>query len=114
MAWARGISTAAVLFACWACSRASECGDDEVCSDELTLMQQLRKSHTESDMKVGNCLSSTEGTCSMWGCDGSRNAQCEGGKCVCKSGQCARDGKCLDFGFNAGYKCTVGEQVGGN
>lgn len=42
------------------------------------------------------CLKDTFGSCKVLGCDASRNAACEKGKCVCKGRTCNYEGTCMD------------------
>lgn len=42
-----------------------------------------------------DCQVDTGGECNIWGCAASRNATCQGGRCVCGDGLCADAGQCV-------------------
>jgi len=60
----------------WAC----ECGEGEC---------------EENGMCRPQCEDDTGGTCRIFGCDGSRHAQCDQGHCKCATNECAVDGVCI-------------------
>lgn len=47
-------------------------------------------------VRPGECKVSTGGTCSFFGCNSWRNADCVDHTCVCPIGSCAVDGKCVE------------------
>jgi len=47
-------------------------------------------------VRTGDCPKYTGGSCKMFGCGASRNAQCVNGACECRQDQCAVQGGCVD------------------
>merc|ERR1712203_282921 len=83
------------------------------CHKNMTLPQLIRNKNVERFRRIGMkkptsgpkpsgnnppCTKETGGTCSWFGCDGSRNAFCDidhGYKCICDSQKCAIRGQCV-------------------
>merc|ERR1712216_2960 len=48
------------------------------------------------ELEVGSkCSKNTGGSCRYWSCSSWRKSTCSNNKCVCKTGECAKNGKCV-------------------
>merc|ERR1712204_31782 len=77
------------------------CQDGQRCNDGKCLCQQ------GSCAWQGKCMPVTDtgGTCSWWGCNGSRGpTTCKEGKCICNDGFVAMDGRCERLRSNVAAK----------
>merc|ERR1712216_776805 len=48
------------------------------------------------ELEAGSkCSKNTGGSCRYWSCSSWRKSTCSNNKCVCKTGECAKNGKCV-------------------
>lgn len=69
---------------------------------------QLASASDDRRANSRNCVIGTIGTCAIWDCDVSRNAECESSICICKQGYCALDGNTCTTDATRQYKSIEG------
>eukprot|EP00929_Paragymnodinium_shiwhaense_P028541 TRINITY_DN16515_c0_g1_i1.p1 TRINITY_DN16515_c0_g1~~TRINITY_DN16515_c0_g1_i1.p1 ORF type:complete len:495 (-),score=50.86 TRINITY_DN16515_c0_g1_i1:87-1571(-) len=90
------------------CAKNGKCVKDESMdiAREQAVSEALRKSCNTKEKR------DTGGTCSVWSCDASRHAYCEGGRCLCKEGTCAYHGGCVGYSTLRASKSGTFSMVG--